>query len=67
MSYGISTAGSIPFGHITNSLSTGTLADGRTVSTYRSNLRAFLFFLNQAIVTPVATNPRGIGSNLAAA
>ncbi|MEB3315340.1 MAG: hypothetical protein VKK32_03915 [Candidatus Melainabacteria bacterium] len=55
------------FGWVTNNLSTGFLADGRTVSTYRSNLQAFLYFLDQAIVTPVATNWRSIGSNLAAA
>ena len=66
MSYGFSTAGS-RFGWVTNNLSTGFLADGRTASTYRSNLQAFLDFLNQAIVTLVETKPRDIGSNLAAA
>jgi hypothetical protein len=67
MSSGFITARNSLFGWFTNNLSTGFLADGRTASTYRSNLQAFLDFLDQAIVTPVATNPRGIGSNLAAA
>jgi hypothetical protein len=65
MSYGFSTAGS-RFGWVTNNISTGFLADGRRASTYRSILQAFLYFLDQAIVTPVATD-RNIGSNLAAA
>jgi hypothetical protein len=64
MSYGFSTAGS-RFGWVTNNLSTGFLADGRTASTYGSDLQAFLDFLNKAIVTPV--DKRNIGSNLAAA
>jgi hypothetical protein len=66
MSYGLSTAGSIPFGPVTNTLSTGTLADGRTASTYKSNIQAFLNFLNQTIITPVINN-RQVGSSLAAA
>jgi hypothetical protein len=63
MSYAFSTAGS-GFGWITNTLNTGNLADGRPASTYRSNLQAFLNFLNQAIITPLN---RSIGSGLAAA
>ncbi len=65
MSYGLSTAGS-GFGSITNNLSTGLLGDGRTASTYRSNLQALLDFLNLAIITPLM-NSRSIGSGLAAA
>jgi hypothetical protein len=64
MSYGLSTAGS-RFGWVTDNLSTGTLADGRTASTYR-NIQALLDFLNLAIITPLM-NSRNIGSSLAAA
>ena len=66
MSSGFITARNSLFGWFTNNLSTVFLADGRRASTYRSNLQAFLYFLDQAIVTPVATG-RDIGSNLAAA
>jgi hypothetical protein len=65
MNYGLGRAGS-RFGWVTDNLSTGTLADGRTASTYRSNFQAFLDFLNLAIITPLMNN-RNIGSSLAAA
>jgi hypothetical protein len=67
MSDGVSTAGFLPFGHITNVLNTGILDSGKAVSTYKSNLQAFLNFLNQTIITPVRDDNRGIGSNLALA
>lgn len=68
MSYGVSTAGS-RFGYVTNNLSTVFLDDGRTASTYKSNLQAFLDFLNQTIITPIMNQDqgRGIGSSLASA
>ncbi|NBV99938.1 MAG: hypothetical protein EBR67_10630 [Proteobacteria bacterium] len=66
MNDGVSTAGFFPFGYVTNKLSTVSLADGRTASTYRSNPPALANFLNQAIITPVMTN-REVGSNLASA
>ena len=61
MNDGVSTAGS-RFGYVTNNLSTVSLADGRTASTYRSNPQAFANYLDQALVTP-----REVGSNLASA
>ena len=64
MSYAFSTAGS-GFGWITNTLNTGNLADGRPASTYRSNLQAFLIFLNTALAIP--TNNRDTAVMLAAA
>jgi|LakMenEpi08Jun12_1017391.scaffolds.fasta_scaffold00013_15 hypothetical protein len=64
MSSGFITAGSSLFGWITNTLNTGPLADGRPASTYRSNLQAFLDFLNTALAIP--TNNRDTGATLAA-
>jgi hypothetical protein len=63
MSDRISTAGSIPFGYSTNTLSTIQRIDGSTAQTYRSNPGALKDYLDKAMITP---DNRNTGSSLAA-
>ncbi len=63
MSYGLGTAGFLPFGYPTNILSTIQRIDGSTAQTYRSNPSAFKDYLDRAMIAP---DNRSTGSSLAA-